>query len=173
MLYLVPAAFCGQPLGTTGPLGLGPQLDIGKLAKSRSVANSRRKPPFGAVSGASAKFGSRRKGIVSRSSGVCVQVSPERSVGMGLLRAPVMPKQTFLASESSLRNKRAGPFGAAALQGRCDRGREERGPPRRWAYAPYSPVVQSSSQPRLRTARRVVRRRSLLRVRVHANTKQW
>ena len=30
---------------------------------------------------------------------------------------------------SSLRNKKAGPFGAAALQGRGDRGREERGPP--------------------------------------------
>ena len=31
--------------------------------------------------------------------------------------------------DSSLRNKRSGPFGAAALQGRGDRGRKERGPP--------------------------------------------
>ena len=33
--------------------------------------------------------------------------------------------------DSSLRNKRSGPFGAAALQGRSDRGREERAPPKR------------------------------------------
>ena len=32
---------------------------------------------------------------------------------------------------SSLRNKKAGPFGAAALQGSGDRGRKERGPPQR------------------------------------------
>ena len=48
---------------------------------------------------------------------------------------------------SSLRNKKAGPFGAAALQGRGKRGREERGPPKRWAYAPYSPRLKSRSPP--------------------------
>ena len=33
-------------------------------------------------------------------------------------------------------NKKAEPFGAAALQGRGDGGREERDPPQRWAYSP-------------------------------------
>jgi hypothetical protein len=44
--------------------------------------------------------------------------------------------------------------GAGALQGRGDRGRghEERGPPKRRACAPCSPLVQSSSQSRRRTA---------------------
>ena len=58
---------------------------------------------------------------------------------------------------SSLRNQTARPLGAAALQGRGDRGREEGGAPQRRAYAPYSPLVQFSSQPRQRTARRIVR----------------
>ena len=45
-------------------------------------------------------LGSRWKSILGRSSGVCVQVPLGRSVGMGLLRAPVMPKQAFLAWET-------------------------------------------------------------------------
>ena len=44
--------------------------------------------------------GSRWKRILGRSSGVCVQVSLGRSVGMGLSRAPVMLKQSFFASET-------------------------------------------------------------------------
>ena len=36
---------------------------------------------------------------------------------------------------------KAGPLGTAALQGLGDRGREEGAPPRRRAYAPYSPNV--------------------------------
>ena len=36
---------------------------------------------------------------------------------------------SLASSISSLRNKKVGPFGATALQGRGDRGREERGPP--------------------------------------------
>ena len=46
--------------------------------------------------------GSRWKRILGRSSGVCVQVSLGRSVGMGLSRALVMLKQAFLASETIL-----------------------------------------------------------------------
>ena len=46
--------------------------------------------------------GSRWKCISGRSSGVCAQVSSERSVRMGLMRTPVMPKQAFLASETVL-----------------------------------------------------------------------
>ena len=46
------------------------------------------------------------------------------------------------SQNSSLRNKKAGPFGAAALQGSGDRGCRERGAPKRLAYAPCSPLVQ-------------------------------
>ena len=44
------------------------------------------------------------------------------------------------------------------MQGSGDRRRKEGGAPRRWAYAPCSSLVQFSSQPLRRTARRIVRR---------------
>ena len=96
------ATFHSQYSRSNDSLGLGLRVDGRKFAKTHAVANWRRKPSFWAVSGASAKSGSRRKSILGRSSGVCVQVSLGRSVGMGLLRAPVMPKQAFLASETIL-----------------------------------------------------------------------
>ena len=96
------ATFHSQYSRANDSLGLGLRVDGRKSAKTHAVANWRRKPSFWAVSGASAKSGSRRKSILGRSSGVCVQVSLGRSVGMGLLRAPVMPKQAFLASETIL-----------------------------------------------------------------------
>ena len=49
------------------------------------------------------------------------------------------------------------------MQERGDRGRKKGGAPKRRAYAPCSPVLKFSSQPRRRTARRVARRRSLAR----------
>ena len=57
----------------------------------------------------------------------------------------------------SFKKQKAGPFGAAALQGSGDRRRKEGGAPRRCAYAPCSPVLPFSSQPLRRTARRIVR----------------
>ena len=101
-LYASAATFHSLYSRANDALGLGPQIYVKGFAKKRAAAKWRRKPPFWAVSGASAKSGSRRKSILGRSSGVCVQVSLGRSVGIGLLRAPVMPKQAFLASETIL-----------------------------------------------------------------------
>ena len=101
-LHACAAAFRSHPAGANEASGLGPKLDVKGFVNNNNnnnksaAANWRRKPPFWVVSAGqqARRRGSRRRGILGRPSGVCAHAPLGRSVGMGLSRAPVMPKHT-------------------------------------------------------------------------------